>query len=343
MKGIVLAGGSGTRLYPVTRAVSKQLLPVYDKPMIYYPAVDADAGRHPRHPPHLHARMTCRVSSGSWATARAWASPSRYAVQPKPEGLAQAFLIGADFIAGDPSASSWATTSSTAHGLRAECSARRRSRERGATSSPTRSSDPERYGVVEFDATAGASRSRRSRQARARTARSPASTSTTTGGRHRRASKPSPRGELEITDVNRAYLAPGRSAASSRLGRGDRLAGHRHARIAAAGGELHPDPRRAPGSQDRLPGGDRFHPRVSLIEAKFILTSCRLRPQPLRFPDYLRASFLALEIREKEGHPITRLRLQFLCEPSSSPAVAASSAATLCVTCWRTIQTSAFR
>ena len=98
MKGIVLAGGKGTRLYPVTRVISKQLLPIYDKPMIYYPLSDADAGGHPRDPRHLDARGHAAVRAAARRRRAAGACSIHYAVQQRPEGLAQAFIIGADFI-----------------------------------------------------------------------------------------------------------------------------------------------------------------------------------------------------------------------------------------------------
>ena len=95
-KGIILAGGSGTRLYPATRVISKQLLPVYDKPMVYYPLSTLMLAGHPRHPGDLHAAGHAALPASCWATAREWGLRLSYAVQPKPEGLAQAFIIGRD-------------------------------------------------------------------------------------------------------------------------------------------------------------------------------------------------------------------------------------------------------
>ncbi len=97
-KGIILAGGAGTRLHPVTRAVSKQLLPIYDKPMIYYPLVHADPGRHPRDPADLDAGGHRRLPAAAGRRQPGRAFRISYAVQPRPEGLAQAFIIGREFV-----------------------------------------------------------------------------------------------------------------------------------------------------------------------------------------------------------------------------------------------------
>ena len=217
-KGIILAGGSGTRLYPLTRVVSKQLLPVYDKPMIFYPLATLMLAciREIQviTTPHEQAMFKSLLGDGS-----EWGLRLEYAAQPEPEGLAQALIIAEEFLDGSPSCLILGDNIFHGGGL-LDMLQRADSKEQGATVFGYWVRDPERYGVVEFNERMQViSIEEKPDQPRSNYAVTGLYFYDARASSFARELKPSPRGELEITDLNRSYLHDG-SLSLERFGRG---------------------------------------------------------------------------------------------------------------------------
>ena len=217
-KGIILAGGSGSRLYPVTKVVSKQLMPVYDKPMIYYPlSILMLAGIRDVliiTTPHDSPMFRALLEDGSQ-----WGMKISYAVQPSPDGLAQAFIIGEDFCAGQPAGLILGDNLFFGHGM-VELLQNATARDTGATVFAYQVNTPQDYGVAEFDKTGKAiSIEEKPKEPKSNWAVTGLYFYDATVCSKAKKLKPSPRGELEITDLNRVYLNEG-SLRVERFGRG---------------------------------------------------------------------------------------------------------------------------
>ena len=259
-KGLILAGGSGTRLYPATQVVSKQLLPIFDKPMIYYPLStlllagirDILIISTPQDTPRFEQLL---------GDGRQWGINLSYAVQPSPDGLAQAFLIGEDFIGDSPSALVLGDNIFYGHDFAALVQEASKKTD-GATVFACAVNDPERYGVVEFDDQWRAISLEEKPKA-------PKSRYAVTGlyfydnhvAEHTKTVKPSARGELEITDLNRLYLEQGKLSVKT-MGRGyARLDTGTHEPDARSK-SIHPHCRASAGPQSRLSRGNQLAQRL---------------------------------------------------------------------------------